>query len=1768
MKRTWLLVASVLVALFATAALGYGAEAPTVPFDTNVECLQCHSVAVQGGASLKVDFDVPGTVNYEKCRACHQNLPDLGWYPGGDRPSHYHFGNDCGECHNGNDYDLIVVPPGAPRANGYLIPTAYGFFVAASSPNYTSRQLHAMHTGNGWVEATLSPANPQCSSCHATASCSACHDAPIAHGAHSTPTYPGRTLKQANGTGAPIALSTCVDPACHSLSAAGTSAFTPQCLSCHPSNVGDHGGNHSYTAASDYSEATQSGCSNSGAGCHGEDSSYSDMRGLYGHSGCTTGPCHTSTSKPSVTAPLDCEKCHAGSYAGAPDRFALTDAYPGGHFNEATHTAVAMSRSLTSGGSATASCSACHASALPAAHAAVNSGTFGLRLGCGECHNDMATNGYLQVTANWSTSTCEDCHTISSAAPMHGATTAPVVNATASTGCASTGAGCHSTSNLHALHKDASGCGLTGCHVLGAKPTKTSCGASGSDCHVGLEATHYAEARHTASGDFTGSFQSVACSACHTGVLEAAHVNSSASTCTSCHNAAVAVPVITAATPWSGNCGACHAVVHDTFVSHAGQPVAGTCVGAECHPNNSTDLVQVHSGLPNSCALTGCHDAANKDKRPTKKTCGTGGACHDGKLDGNHGGDHTYTSASDYNDVDQTGCTNSGAGCHGTDRTDGTDGAYANMRSLYGHTGCMSGPCHTSPSKQGITGPLDCVKCHAGTYVGAPDRFALTDAYPNGHYNETTHTVPNGIMTTRYVSAGGTANAACIVCHDRTLPIAHEAISSLSYGSKLSCAECHNDLGTNGLAQVQSGWTTDHCEDCHTIGSAAPVHGAVAPVVAAVSTAGCAGSGAGCHASANLHELHKDGSSCQIGCHTKDRGAATKSCGSADSNCHKYYDSGHFNVIDHTATGDITGSETVACVKCHSGALPAAHTNTAASTCSGCHADAGAAAVITAGWDKNCSACHAVKHAQIGNHVGEPVVGNTCIGSGCHPNNSTNLIAVHSGRANSCELSGCHDAANKDKRPTKKSCGTGGACHNDKLDGNHGGDHSFTAASDYNATTGAGCTNSGTGCHVLLGRDIRAYHPSSGCQTGACHNLDQDEAVVAPDECSKCHAGGYANAPDVIGLADPYPAGHYSETTHTATAMNRVVNAGGGASAQCALCHDAGMKGVHASISVAGSPYGAGVGCVECHNDTRANGNAQVRAGWSTNRCDDCHAVGSSTPMHGSPKAVTASTTAGCTTGTGCHSTELHALHKNAASCALSGCHNVKNVVPTKKSCGTGGACHTAINGDHKAQHDTTGFVDVGCSGCHFKYLTDEHAALGRQCSTCHSSTNTAVAAAITGGNRACDACHPAVNGKNYHKPQSELEFVPGNSAMHRVTSNLPGMRSSFKVSNTTYTWTLPAVNSFLKVGWTTDSVVTCDRCHTYTGSTGPHGATMKVNIDPAYPGDYQTAYLGDSGSPSSVICAKCHTNFNGMNQVHSEGDHHGSSDGKCVNCHAGVPHGWRLPRMLAYTTDPAPYRTVANGLAAISLSNRSPSNWSESNCQAACGGGDHSSRPSSVWPSTVVTVGNLSGTITNTGGSPLAGVSVTTDKGQSGTTDALGKYTFTGVTTGTYAVTATKTGYATQSKSVSVANGLTATVNFALAAQAAATNLARTGVGSASSVYESNDVSKAFDGSTTSYWRSSSGGTQWLKTDLGVAKSVSKVVVKWYDSTYYARGYRIETSENGTTWTSQYSTTSGASSGTKTHTFPSVNARYVRIYCTYANSSNYRIGEFEVWNF
>lgn len=63
-------------------------------------------------------------------------------------------------------------------------------------------------------------------------------------------------------------------------------------------------------------------------------------------------------------------------------------------------------------------------------------------------------------------------------------------------------------------------------------------------------------------------------------------------------------------------------------------------------------------------------------------------------------------------------------------------------------------------------------------------------------------------------------------------------------------------------------------------------------------------------------------------------------------------------------------------------------------------------------------------------------------------------------------------------------------------------------------------------------------------------------------------------------------------------------------------------------------------------------------------------------------------------------------------------------------------------------------------------------------------------------------------------------------------------------------------------------------------------------------------------------------------------------------------------------------------------------------------------------------------------------------------------------------------------------------------------------------------------DGNAGTRWSSAFADPQWISIDLGSARSVSRVRLQWEAA--HGRAYRIETSANGTTWTSAYSTTTG----------------------------------------
>jgi len=125
--------------------------------------------------------------------------------------------------------------------------------------------------------------------------------------------------------------------------------------------------------------------------------------------------------------------------------------------------------------------------------------------------------------------------------------------------------------------------------------------------------------------------------------------------------------------------------------------------------------------------------------------------------------------------------------------------------------------------------------------------------------------------------------------------------------------------------------------------------------------------------------------------------------------------------------------------------------------------------------------------------------------------------------------------------------------------------------------------------------------------------------------------------------------------------------------------------------------------------------------------------------------------------------------------------------------------------------------------------------------------------------------------------------------------------------------------------------------------------------------------------------------------------------------------------------------------------------------------------------------------------------------------------------------------------------------------------NKTATASGSASS----NPPGKAIDDKTSSWWQSlnlSSGTIVWWSVDLGATFNVNNVVIHWRNS-YYATAYQIQTSPDGTAWTTNYTDSKGNGGSDNVTFIPTVGtARHVRIYMTKNKSSTEQIKEVEVY--
>ncbi|GAA2698236.1 MULTISPECIES: discoidin domain-containing protein [Actinoplanes] len=105
--------------------------------------------------------------------------------------------------------------------------------------------------------------------------------------------------------------------------------------------------------------------------------------------------------------------------------------------------------------------------------------------------------------------------------------------------------------------------------------------------------------------------------------------------------------------------------------------------------------------------------------------------------------------------------------------------------------------------------------------------------------------------------------------------------------------------------------------------------------------------------------------------------------------------------------------------------------------------------------------------------------------------------------------------------------------------------------------------------------------------------------------------------------------------------------------------------------------------------------------------------------------------------------------------------------------------------------------------------------------------------------------------------------------------------------------------------------------------------------------------------------------------------------------------------------------------------------------------------------------------------------------------------------------------------------------------------------------------ASEAVDGNAGTRWASAFTDPQWLQVDLGSSNAITRVELNW--ETAAAKAFQIQVSDNASSWTSIYSTTT-ATGGNQSLTVNGT-GRYVRMYGTQRTTGyGYSLWEFKVY--
>ena len=131
--------------------------------------------------------------------------------------------------------------------------------------------------------------------------------------------------------------------------------------------------------------------------------------------------------------------------------------------------------------------------------------------------------------------------------------------------------------------------------------------------------------------------------------------------------------------------------------------------------------------------------------------------------------------------------------------------------------------------------------------------------------------------------------------------------------------------------------------------------------------------------------------------------------------------------------------------------------------------------------------------------------------------------------------------------------------------------------------------------------------------------------------------------------------------------------------------------------------------------------------------------------------------------------------------------------------------------------------------------------------------------------------------------------------------------------------------------------------------------------------------------------------------------------------------------------------------------------------------------------------------------------------------------------------------------------------------------NLALNKTATASSVNGSNTagnaiVSSTYMNFTDKRWESAASDPQWIRVDLGSAMDVNRVILKWHENA--GKSFKIQVSNDASTWNDVYSTEKGGSRTVTDVTFDRTKARYVRMNGTRrTGSKGYSLFDFMILN-